>query len=127
MAKRADYYKSFEKDLNQKSEDAENLKKLYNDKISAVDAEIENKRNEALKDIEITRETAVNDAKIKADSIIADARKKAESDRKRIIDSAHNEIESILASAADKILENGTFDSYESFLSEAERGSNDDK
>ena len=66
-------------------------------------------------------------AKQEADKIIADAHEKAEQTRKKMIESAQEEITTMAVRAAEKIVANtSTSDAFDSFLSSAQRSEADE-
>lgn len=126
MDKRTEYYKNLDDEAKKNLQDAENSKKLYAEKLGAADDEIEQKKREADKALSEKEKESLLAAKREADEIISDARKTAENDRKKMLENAQNEIADMVTSATEKIVQASTSDSYEQFLTAAERGREDD-
>ena len=66
-------------------------------------------------------------AKQEADKIVSDAYKKAEGERKKLLESAQNEIADMVADATEKIVAGAsTSDAYNNFLNSVQRSEADD-
>ena len=66
-------------------------------------------------------------AKKEAEQIVSDAYKKAEGERKKLLESAQNEIADMVADAAEKIVVNAsTSGAYNNFLNSVQRSEEDE-
>ena len=66
-------------------------------------------------------------AKKEAEQIVSDAYKKAEGERKKLLESAQNEIADMVADAAEKIVAGAsTSDAYNNFLNSVQRSEEDE-
>lgn len=126
MDKRAEYYKKIDEEANKNLHEAENTKKMYEEKLNNADEEIEKKMQEANKAIYDKIEKSEAEAKLRADEIIALAQKKAEREHDEIIESAQAEIADMVTKATEKIVNSGTSESYEEFLKAVERGTDNE-
>lgn len=127
MEKRCEYYKNINDDAKDKLHQAEELKNEYAEKLRLADNEIEEKMQAASKSISEKNAQGLALAKQEADKIIADAHEKAEQTRKKMIESAQEEITTMAVKAAEKIVANtSTSDAFDSFLSSAQRSEADE-
>ena len=117
MDQRIDHYKEMDEKARKDSADAEKSKTEYDQKLAAVDSEIDMKKQEARRAMNEQKEKSIAAAKKEAARIIDDANRKAESDRRKMIEDAEGEIADIAADAAEKILlKSGVSESYDQFL-----------
>ena len=117
MDQRIDHYKEMDEKARRDSAEAEQSKTEYNNKLAAVDSEIETKKREARRAVNEQKEKSIAAAKKMAARIIDDANRKAESDRRKMIEDAEGEIAGIAADAAEKILlRSSVSESYDQFL-----------
>lgn len=123
MDKRMQYYKDMDDDANKKLEDAEEMKKAYEDKLSVVDEEIAGKKRDADLLAEKERQEAVARAEKEAGAIIKKARADGEAEKKKIIDGAQAEIVGIVTEACKKAVSADPSAAMDGFLSVA----NEDK
>ena len=123
MDKRMQYYKDMDDDANKKLEDAEEMKKAYEDKLSVVDEEIAGKKRDADLLAEKERQEAVARVEKEAGAIIDKARADGEAEKKKIIDGAQAEIVGIVTEACKKAVSADPSAAMDGFLSVA----NEDK
>lgn len=126
MDKRTEYYKKLDEEARKNLAEAENSKKLYTEKLDALDDEIRQKRQAANKELSEKTEEGLLAAKREADEIISNARKTAENDRNKMLENAQSEIADMVTKATEKIVQESTSDSYDLFLTAAERGKKDE-
>ena len=123
MDKRMQYYKDMDDDANKKLEDAEEMKKAYEEKLSAVDEEIAGKKRDADLLVEKERQETIDLAEKEAGAIIKKARADGEAEKKKIIDGARAEIVSMVTEACKKAVSADPSAAMDGFLSAA----NEDK
>lgn len=121
MKKREDYYKNIDDEANKKLSDAEELKSSYEDKLKASDEEIAEKQKAAYDSFSKEIDEQRAEAEKEAESIIESARKKSIKEKEDIISGAQTEIAEIAAAMADKIVKGNTSDTYDEFLTDAEK------
>lgn len=122
MDKRLSDYKQMKEDSVHDKEEAEAIKKEYEEKMAAADEEISAMKKEA--DEKISKENAarIKEAKTEAEEIIQRAKRTAEDEHERILENANAEIKDLAMDAAAKLLMGeDTSDTYERFLDDAER------
>ncbi|HBE10767.1 MAG TPA: hypothetical protein DCY81_09600 [Lachnospiraceae bacterium] len=122
MEKRQEHFKEMEEKAEAAKSDAEKLKKQYEDKLAASDAEISEKKSKAEAELGAIRKDRLEKAEADADKIIRDAKDTAEREKKRIIRSADDEAKDIIAEAAEHIVNSSLSDNFDAFLRDAERG-----
>lgn len=123
MDKRTQYYKDIDNEAYKYLQQAESSKNEYIEKLKAVDAEIEQKRQKAQQSITNETTRSLLSAKKEAEEIISNAYRKAENERNKLLESAQSEIAEMVTSATEKIvLKSSTAESYEQFLTAVERG-----
>ena len=123
MDNRIEYYKSMDEEAKNNLQQSEATKQEYLDKLKSVDAEIEQKRQDAEKTVNDTTAKMMLSAKQEADKIVSDAQIKAEREREKLLEGAQNEITEMVTAATEKlILQSGTSESYEQFLNAVEGG-----
>ena len=127
MNKRCEYYKNLDYEATKNFQESENAKKVYIEKLKSADSEIEQKQQAAYQLLSENSERIILAAKQQAERIISDAHEKAENDRSKIIKNAQNEVADIVSDATEKlVLQSGTAESYEQFLTAVERGGNNE-
>ena len=122
MQKRHDHYSDMDNRTRADLEEAEKAKKEYEEKLSAADAEIQDKKNKFEAELGDLRKERIADAEKEAGKIIEDARGIAEREKKRIIENADKEAKEIIAEAAGNIVHASLSDNFDSFLDKAEGG-----
>ena len=122
MKKRQDHYEEMDEKAKKDVEDAEKLKKEYEERLAKADAEIQDKKNKYEAELGNIRKDRISKAEAEAEKIIGDARETAEREKKRIIESADKEAKDIIADAADKLVNASLSDNFDAFLDTAEGG-----
>ena len=126
MDKRTAHYKSLDDEANEKLAGAKEAEEEYQNKLKAVDDEIEAKKKEASSELDTMRVEREKEAKENAEKILDDARKEAESVRANIINSASKDITDMVSQAAEKIFMSDDINkAYDVFLEDAERSVKD--
>jgi len=121
MEERQKYFEDKEKEIAQGLETNESLKAEYDNKIAAVNAEIEEMRVTAKNETAQAAKEYLNNAQEKASAIIAEAESQAEDRKEHILDSAQTEIGELVIEATQKLLEDGatpekTHELYDEFI-----------
>lgn len=124
MDKRVQYYKDVDDDANKKLEDAEDLKQTYERKLSAVDEEIAQKKQDAKLLAEKERREATARAEKEAAEIVKKAKADGEAEKKKIVDGAQAEIVGLVAQAYKKTASDPSA-AMDVFLSEANEDKNE--
>lgn len=123
MDNRIEYYKNMDEEAKNNLQQSEATKQEYLDKLKSVDAEIEQKRQDAEKSVNDNTAKMMLSAKQEAEKIVFDAQIKAENEREKLLKSAQSEITEMVTAATEKlILQSGTSESYEQFLNAVEGG-----
>ena len=115
-SKRADYFKEMEAKSGGMLEEANKIKDEYEAKMAKADEEIEKMKESAADEAFKKSEKIITNAKQEANSIILQAKTRANKEKKAILSSANKEIRDLAEQAAEKIVMEGTLESYESFL-----------
>ncbi len=115
MAKREDYYKDMDNAAKDKLKQAEEHEKLYAERLSAADKDAAEIRRKAMADAEQTAKAYLDDAEKQKQQIIDSARKTAQAEKQKVMQEANSEIEGMVSSAIDKILDRKG-DAYNDFL-----------
>lgn len=104
MDQRTAHYEAMDKEAEDKLKEAKDIKATYEQQLANASDEIRVKKNEADKKAQDSALTIITSAQEKADKIVADAKDSAELERKKIIDSAKNDIAQLAAEAAEKVV-----------------------
>lgn len=121
MDKRVQYYKDMDDDANKKLADAEELKQTYEEKLSVVDEEIAQKKQDADRLAVKERQEAMDRAEKEAAEIVSRAKVEGEAEKKKIVDGAQAEIVGLVAKAYKKAASDPSA-AMDVFLSEANEG-----
>ena len=121
MDERKKYFEDKEKKLAEGLEQNKNLKAEYEEKLSSVEAEIEEMRMNAKNETAASAKEYLNSAQEKASAIISEAEAEAEDRKVHILDSAQTEIGELVVEAAQKLLEDNatpdrTHELYDEFI-----------
>ena len=119
-SKRDDYFKEMEEKTGGAMEEANKIKKEYEEKMAAADDEAEKIIADAKEKASEKSEKIISNAKQEANSIILKAKTRANKEKSAILSSANKEIRELAEQAAEKIVMEGTLESYESFLETVE-------
>ena len=127
MDKREEYFKNMDDKAKEKLSDAEKVKAEYDSKLMAVEAEINEERAKAHKELDNSLAIRRKQAEDEASRIISDAKTTAKKDKEKMIKEAQGEIADMVATAAEKIIIAGnTSDAFDQFLAAAQRGDNNE-
>ena len=122
MSKREEYYKQMDKDAREALEKAQASQDDYDKKIIQIEEEIAEKKKKASSDLQRLREKKIRDAEDEAKLILEKAEEDAWTKRNAILDGTKDDIYALIDHATDKLLLEGTTDSfYDAFLDDAER------
>ena len=109
MQKRDAYYQGI-------NDQAEQLKKDYQQKLSEADSEIAQKRADAQKQLEAFRQQQVSQAEKQAQAILQKAKESADREHEQMLSKASKELTDLAVSAAEKIVLKDQGDPYDQFL-----------
>ena len=113
MEERKKHYEDMETEARENIKKSEELKALYEEKISGSDAEIEKRHDEIVSEAYKRRDALLERAHKEADEIVDKAKKEGEYARKKSVEEAKQEIEDYVTKAAEKIVNEA--DPYKSF------------
>ena len=123
MKKREEYYRNMDQEASRKLKEAETQEAAYQEKISALETEIDEKRQQAITELDQERENRMAEARSEAEKILDKAREDAREERAHILESVRGDITLMVEEATQKIVTAPTVaESYDRFLdgSEAE-------
>lgn len=121
MRERRERYEKMENEAQKKVAEAEERRAEYEQKLAGADAEIEEKRTAARKEMDGYEALRKHTAQQEADAILAEARKHAARERERAVQEARGEIADLVAEATDKIAMKTASEAYDAFLDAAEK------
>ncbi|MBQ9155936.1 MAG: ATP synthase F0 subunit B [Eubacterium sp.] len=122
MQQREDYYKKMDQEKTAALENAKKLQEEYDSRLQGAADEIAEKRQQAAKEISAMQESRLKEAQEEARKIVLKAEEEAARKRTEIVDEAREDITSLIDEAADKLLLDGSTESfYDAFLEDAER------
>lgn len=128
MNERREKYEKMDADAAKKTAEAEEKHAEYEKKLASVDAEIEEKRTAARKEMDNYESMRKHAAEEEASSIVASARENAAREQERAVADARSEIAGLVTSATEKlVLHESTSEAYDEFLDAAERAQEQDK
>lgn len=123
MKQREEHYKQVDEDTNNALKEANRMKEERQAQLDGVALEIAEERQNAAKEIRDMRAQRIKEVQEEASRIISKAEADAQRKRKEIVDGARDDISTLIAEAADKLLLDGDTEGfYDAFLDEAERG-----
>ncbi len=125
MDTRSQTYKDIDDQINKKLEDANQTKAEYEKKLENADNEIAKKLALAEAEAEKQAQEICKQAKSDAEKIILKAEAEAEKERIQLIESSRKEIAESASEMAEKIVAQSILDTYNQFISSAERGNKD--
>ena len=123
IKKREERFASLSEEADEKLNKAEQLKTECEQLMRTSDDEIAKKKSDAAKKAAEIGETEIEKAREEARKIIINARKDAQAERDKILLETQSQITDIATAAAEKILKESDFETFDKFLSDAERGS----
>lgn len=128
MNGRREKYEKMDADAEKKTAEAEEKRAEYEKKLASVDAEIEEKRTVARKEMDNYESMRKHAAEEEASSIVASARENAAREQERAVADARSEIADLVALATEKlVLHESTSEAYDEFLDAAERAQGQEK
>ena len=116
MQKRDAYYQGINDQAEQLKQQADQLKKDYQQKLSEADSEIVQKRADAQKQLEAFRQQQVSQAEKQAQAILQKAKESADREHEQMLSKASKELTDLAVSAAEKIVLKDQGDPYDQFL-----------
>lgn len=123
MDKRVQYYKDMDDESKKKANEAAEMKAIYEEKLSAVDAEIDEKRKQADALIEKESRDKLLFAEKEAENIVNKARADGKAEKQKIIDEAQVEIVDMVTEACKKTISADPSEAMDVFLTKV----NEDK
>lgn len=122
MQQREDYYKKMDEEKADALAQARLKQEEYEGRLKAADAQIADEKQKALKELAALRDRKLKETQEEARQIISKAEDEAERKRREIVDEAKGDISELIDHAADRLLLDGSTDSfYDAFLEDAER------
>lgn len=121
MAKREAHYAAMDAEAEEHLAKAKESEELYRARLDSAEGEIAELRRSAAADMERLSEQRSREAEAEARKIISAAEAVARREHDKIIDSAREEVSEMALTAVKKIMNESLSDSYDEFLSAAER------
>ena len=121
MAKREAHYAAMDAEAEEHLAKAKESEELYRARLDSAEGEIAELRLSAAADMERLSEQRSREAEAEARKIISAAEAEARREHDKIIDSAREEVSEMALAAVKKLMNESLSDSYEEFLSAAER------
>lgn len=122
MQNRREHYEKTDAEAEKKLAEAEEKRAEYEQKLGGADAEIEEKRVAARKEMDSYEALRKRAAEEEAASILTEARENAARERERALTDARSEIADLVTEATEKIvLRESASEAYDQFLDAAER------
>lgn len=123
MDKRIEYYKKLDEEAKANLEASVKTKEEYDKKLTAVENEISHKKEQARKELEEAKAAGIRQVEKEAEKIVEEAHQTLEKERTKMMKEAQNEISEMVVAATEKlVLQSGTSESFEQFLTAVERG-----
>lgn len=104
MEKRTAFYKTMEEEAENRLDNAKHMEEEYECRLNQIDAEIAEKKAEAVKEAEEAANAVLDDARKQKEKIIADAHGIAQNDRKKILMEAKEDVVKLALAATKKML-----------------------
>lgn len=129
MDKRVDYYQQKDAEAEEKLAKAKEMEASWQVRISEADAEIAQRKAEAMRAAENAAAEQIQAAKKESEEILLKAHTSARQERQRIVDDAGRKIAEVAAAAAEQLTRNAYGSAYNLFLDtvEEEGGAFDDE
>lgn len=118
-------YQKMKDDAKAILDDAKAEKKTYEDKLSNAEAEIQEMKAIALKEVEATTDAQIKSAKEEAEKIIKVANITAQRDKQKMVEEAKEEITQLAIEATRKLM-NDQDDPYHLFVESTQQEGEDD-
>ncbi len=123
MAKREAHYKAMDEEANARLAHAKETEEEYLSRLDSAEDEIDHMRREAQSEMEALARRRSEEAEAEARKILVEAEQNALAQKEKIIESARDEVSELAVSAVKKLLSDSVSESYDEFLSAAERSS----
>ena len=128
MNSRREHYEKMDADAEKKSAEAEEKRAEYEKKLAGADAEIDEKRSAARRELDGYETMRKQAAEEEADAILAAARESAAREKERAVAEARGEIAGLVTQATEKIvLRESASEAYDQFLDAAEKSEKKDR
>lgn len=126
MNGRREKYEKMDADAQQKSAEAEEKRAEYEQKLASADAEIEEKRAAARKELDDYENMRKSAAEEEASAIVSTARENAAREKERAVSDARSEIAGLVTEATEKlVLKESASEAYDEFLDAAEKSASE--
>ena len=126
MNGRREKYEKMDADAQQKSAEAEEKRAEYEQKLASADAEIEEKRAAARKELDNYENMRKSAAEEEASAIVSTARENAAREKERAVSDARSEIAGLVTEATEKlVLKESASEAYDEFLDAAEKSASE--
>lgn len=122
IEKRTEHYSQLDNQVLDKLKQAEELEVAYQERISSIDSEIEEKRAKAAQDSEQAVDAVIQSAKEQAAKILADAKIAASQEREQMLEDVQEEIASMAICATEKLLAQSSAGTLDQFLDASAKG-----
>ena len=119
MDKRAAYYADLDRQAQDKLAEAESIRLDYQHKLEAADEEIQAKTSQAQRMAMESAEQQLKRAQAEAAHVVAKASAEAKAEKERIINDARDQVEAMIAVAAEKLILANTSAAFDQFLDAA--------
>ena len=119
MNKRSAYYEDLDRQAQDKLEEAERIHQDYQRRLEAADSEIQEKSLQAQKLAMESAEQQLKKAQTEAAHVLAKASAEAKAEKERIINDARDQVEAMIAVAAEKLILANTSAAFDQFLDAA--------
>lgn len=120
MQKRNAEYEAEEEAIARKHQEADQLKKQYEDQLKTIDTEIEQRRHASMDRIKEEKEHALEETRQQSAELLKKAREQAEHEREKILQDAQDTVTVLVRDLAQKMVFLDTNAAYEEFLKDAE-------
>lgn len=123
MAKREAHYRAMNDEAEALLTRAKETEEEYRGRLSSAGEEIAALRRDAQAELDSLARRRSEEAEAQAREILMQAQANAQLEKERILESAREEVSEMAVSAVKKLMDESLSDSYEEFLSAAERSS----
>ena len=126
MNGRREKYEKMDADAEKKTAEAEEKRAEYEQKLASADAEIEEKRAAARKELDNYENMRKSAAEEEASAIVSTARENAAREKERAVSDARSEIAGLVTEATEKlVLKESASEAYDEFLDAAEKSASE--
>ena len=124
MGQRLSQYEAREAEVREREEQADALRKKYQDMLRDAEEDIQKRREQASEELEAEKRQQLNEARAEARKILSTASKTAEMRSKKALDDSHEEIRTLALGMVEKLVVESSGDALDQFLAQAESGRN---